>query len=253
MFALVAARPIAARELLRDAPRSLWVLSREHKDGWGIALRTADDWIVHRSTECAAQCSRYGEVVDVVCARVLVAHVRQKTVGETSLANTHPFRRGPFVFAHNGTVQDVAGLVARTSRERLAEIEGDTDSERLFAFLMSHVDRARAANRVDPAAADEVGVVAAVRELHSFDRIGSASFLLSCGDRTYAHRLGRSLFALTRHAANEERRTAAVVIASERLTGEAWHELPERSLVVIDDGLAVRALVGEQASAPAWF
>ena len=240
MFALVAARPIAARELLRDAPRSLWALSREHKDGWGIALRTSDDWIVHRSTECAAVCSRYGEVVDAVCAQVLVAHVRQKTVGETSLANTHPFRRGSFVFAHNGTVQDVAGLVARTSRERLAEIEGDTDSERLFAFLMTHVDRACVAG--SSALHIEAGVVAAVRELHSFDRIGSASFLLSCGDRTYAHRLGRSLFALTRHAANEERRTAAVVIASERLTGEAWHELPEHSLVVIDGAPALRAL-----------
>ena len=233
MFALVAARPVSARELLRDAPRSLWVLSREHKDGWGIALRTADDWIVHRSTACAAQCSRYEEVVDGVRAQVLVAHVRQKTVGETSIANTHPFRRGPYVFAHNGTMRDVAWLIARCSPERLAEIEGDTDSERLFAFVLTHVD----------AAGDlELGVVGAVRELHAIADVGSASFLLSRGDRTYAHRLGRSLFALTRHAANEERRTAAVVIASECLTDEDWRELPERSLVVIGDGFNLRNL-----------
>ncbi len=237
MFALVAARPVTARELLRDAPRSLWALSREHKDGWGVALRTAADWMVHRSTACAALCERYGELADAVTTQLLIAHVRQKTVGETSLLNTHPFRRGSYVFAHNGTVKDVAALASRTSPERLAELEGETDSERLFAFVMTHID----------AAGDtETGVVAAVRELHAATDLGSATFLLSCGARTYAHRLGRSLFALTRHGAEEVRRTASIVIASERLTAEAWVELDERSLVVIEDAdsPSVRTLLG---------
>ncbi len=226
MFALVAARPVAARELLRDAPRSLWELSREHKDGWGVALRTSADWIIHRSTACAAQCERYGELVDEVTAQLLIAHVRKKTAGETSLLNTHPFRRGSFVFAHNGTVTAVPALVARSSAARLAEIEGQTDSERLFAFLMTHIDDAPDI---------ETGMIAGVRELHQVAELGSASFLLSSGSLTFAHRLGRSLFALTRHSATETRRTAAVVVASERLTGEDWLELPERSLTVIDD------------------
>ncbi|MEO8698988.1 MAG: class II glutamine amidotransferase [Kofleriaceae bacterium] len=227
MFALVAARAVAARELLHDGPRSLSVLSREHKDGWGIALRTADDWIVHRSTECAASCARYQELVDVQ-AQVLIAHVRQKTVGDSKLENTHPFRRGSFVFAHNGTVKDVPALVARSSPERLAQIQGDTDSERLFAFVLTCIDEAGDV---------ETGVLAAVRALHAIEQIGSASFLLSQGDRTFAHRLGRSLFALVRHGANEERRTAAIAIASEQLTGEAWCELPERSVVAITGGV----------------
>jgi len=231
MLALVAARPVSARQLLRDAPRSLWVLSREHKDGWGVALRTADDWIIHRSTACAAECERYGELVEAVTAQLLIAHIRQKTIGETALTNTHPFQRGSFVFAHNGTVKDVAALVAGSSGERLAQIEGDTDSERLFAFVMTHVD----------AAGDiEAGIVTAVRALHAVAELGSSSFLLSCGTRTYAHRLGRSLFALNRHSPNETRRTASVAIASERLTSEPWTELPERSLVVIEDTVSPR-------------
>jgi glutamine amidotransferase len=237
MFALVAARPVAARELLRDAPRSLWTLSREHKDGWGVALRTVDDWIVHRSTACAAECPKYDELSGAVQAQLLIAHVRKKTVGELAITNTHPFRRGPFVFAHNGTVR-VDALASGISSERLAEIEGDTDSERLFAFVMT---------RIDEAGDIERGVVAAVNQLHAIDAIGSANFLLSRGMRMYAHRLGRSLFALTRHSAIDDRRTAAVVIASERITGEAWRELPERSLTVIDDMTSapqLRTLIG---------
>lgn len=221
MFGVVAVEPIATRELLRDAPRSLRALSREHPDGWGVAIHSANEWIVHRSTACAADCARYGELAEGVAARLLVAHVRQKTVGATSLANTHPFRRGAFVFAHNGTIKDVPSLAARCSPARLAQIEGDTDSERLFAFIMT---------RIDDAGDVERGVSAAVHDLHALGEIGSASFLLSCGARLYAHRLGRSLFVLVR--------ASAVVIASEQLTAEPWQELPEGALVVVDDAQA---------------
>ncbi|MCX5744792.1 MAG: class II glutamine amidotransferase [Proteobacteria bacterium] len=230
MFGFVSMESVVPRALLRDAPRSLQTLSHAHPDGWGIALRAADDWVVHRGTACAARCERYAELVDAAESRLLVAHIRQKTRGETKLANTHPFRRGAFVFAHNGTVTDTAPLVAHSSPARLAEIEGETDSERLFAFVLTHLDRAGDV---------EAGVIAAVRELHGIAGLGSASFLLSCGARIYAHRLGRSLFTIVRHAAavpaaGAQRRTAAVVVASEQLTDELWTELPERALVVID-------------------
>lgn len=237
MFGLVAQHAVSARALLRDAPRSLRVLAAEHRDGWGVALRTETDWIVHRSTACAMECGEFASVAEGAAARVAIAHVRQKTVGGTSLANTHPFRRGPFVFAHNGSVTATAtaALAARTSPERRAEVEGETDSERLFAFVLTRIDEHGDVER---------GVVAAVRELHAVGELGSANFLLSCGARLFAHRLGRSLFVLERHGREEARRTAAVVVASERLTDEPWQELADRSLVAVEgDGLpAVRAL-----------
>ena len=226
MFGIVAARPVVSRELLRDAPRSLRELSLAHPDGWGVAIRTHEDWIVHRSTSCAARCSQYDALVDKLETRLLVAHVRQRTVGAVSLANTHPFRREAFVFAHNGTVRAIAELVTRCSPARLAQVEGETDSERLFAFVLTHIDTTGDVER---------GVRSALAELHALGDVGSASFLLSCGTRLYAHRLGRSLYMLVRHATPDDRRTAAVVVASERLTDESWTELDERSLFVIDD------------------
>ncbi len=225
MFGLLAARPVSARRLLRDAPRSLWTLAGEHRDGWGVAIGEPGGWIVHRDTACAQASARFDDVVDTTCARVVVAHVRQKTVGATTLANTHPFRRGSLVFAHNGTVTTLAALARQTSAARLAEIAGDTDSERLFAYIATQVDRAGDVER---------GVVAAVRALHAAGEVGTLSFLLSCGQRIYAHRLGRALHLLVRHDAREPRRTPTVVVASEPLTDEAWRELPERSLHVLE-------------------
>jgi predicted glutamine amidotransferase len=228
MFGLVAHQPVLARRLLREAPRSLRTLAREHRDGWGVALRTAADWEIHRGIESADESARFAEVADGAAGQVVIAHVRQKTVGCTALANTHPFRRDAFVFAHNGSITAIPAVAERASARRLGEIEGDTDSERLFAMLLTHID----------AAADvEHGVISAVRELHGLGAIGSTNFLLSCGRRLYAHRCGRSLFALE---------STSVVIASEQLTDEAWHELPERSLVVVEDhdgGTRVRSLL----------
>lgn len=238
MFGLVARQAVPARALLRDAPRSLQALAREHRDGWGVALRTEADWLVHRGTACAGDCSEFEAVAERANAHLLVAHVRQKTVGDTALRNTHPFRQGAFVFAHNGSITEIHRLVAGASTRRLAQIEGDTDSERLFAFVLT---------RIDDAGDVERGVVAAVRDLHALGPIGSSNFLLSCGVTLYAHRLGRSLFALSRHAAAETRRTASVVIASERLTDEPWRELADRTLVMVDHascGPRLRTLLG---------
>ena len=172
MFGLLASRPVAARPLLRDAPRSLWTLSGEHPDGWGVAVGEPGGWTVHRDTACAQASPRFDAVVDATCARVVVAHIRKKTVGDIALANTHPFRRGALVFAHNGTVEAPAALAAGTSPARAAEIAGDTDSERLFAFVASAIDRAGDVER---------GVIAAVRALHAHGPMGSISFLLGAG------------------------------------------------------------------------
>jgi len=226
MFGLVATRPVSLRQLLRDAPRSLRELSQQHPDGWGLAMRVAADdaWQLQRGTACAARCLEFEELAERVEARLVIAHIRQRTVGPIAIANTHPFQRGAFVFAHNGTLSNLAAVVARTSPVRSAEIVGDTDSERLFAFVLT---------RIDEAGEIEAGVIAAVRELHAIAELGSANFLLSCGRALYAHRLGRPLCALIRHGEAEPRRAAAVVVASEPLTAESWRELPERSLSLV--------------------
>jgi glutamine amidotransferase len=215
MLGLVAARPTPVRELLHEAPRSLAVLSNEHRDGWGIAASIDGDWEIRRSTSCAARCSEYAALAELR-AELVVAHVRKATVGRLSLENTHPFRRDQYVFAHNGTVAAIAALVSRIAPEHLARVEGQTDSERLFAYILTHIDEAGETER---------GVMRAVASMHELGDIGSASFLLSCGDRLYAYRSGRTLFT--------RMRGDVTIVASEPLTEEPWNEVPERGLVVL--------------------
>lgn len=215
MLGMVAARPLSARDLLHDAPSSLRVLSHEHADGWGAAFRADGDWRIERSTSCAARCTGY-ERLAAIEARVIVAHIRKATVGALALANTHPFRRGDFVFAHNGTLAAIDTLVARTAGEHLARVQGDTDSERLFAFVLTHIDDAGDVER---------GVRRAVQALQALGDIGSATFLLSCGTGLYGHRFGRALFTSIRGD--------AAIVASQPLDHGDWTEVPERAIVIL--------------------
>lgn len=221
MLGMTAVRPTSVRDLLTDGARCLRALSQEHADGWGLALRRADDWMVHRSTACAARCSSFAS--GDLDSTIAIAHVRKKTVGELALVNTHPFRRGRFVLAHNGTVE-TAALVARTAPEHLAQIEGTTDSEKLFAFVLTQIDAASDTER---------GIRAAAHELHVLGNVG-ASFLISDGARLFAHRLGRALFVA--------HRDGAAVVASEPLNEtDHWSEIAERELIVLEPHAIARA------------
>ncbi len=203
MFGMAATTAVSPRALLHDAPRSLRALSREHPDGWGIAVHDGE-WLVERSTTCADACARFASVADRA-ATLVIAHVRKATVGPVSLANTHPFVRGRHAFAHNGTLDTRSLAIAP---DHAAAIAGDTDSERLFAYLLTCI---------------ETGSLA--RAAASLAGLGTASFLLGDGTHLYAHRLGRALYTL--------HRPGVALVASEPLTDEPWQELPDGALVEI--------------------
>jgi len=251
LLGIAASEPTDFKIVLREAPRSLATLSREHRDGWGLAV--FDDqagWRLDKGIVCAGEDERFHRLAVGSRGEMLVTHVRRKTVGETSLVNTHPFERGRWVFAHNGTVEDVTWLRAQTSRERLAEVRGETDSELLFAWLLTRLDEAGAAHREASPEAD-VAIGAAVRTARARPGFGAFNFLLSDGATMYAHRLGRTMHLLERgpHDLVRTRRTSrdgtvietpwsqrrtGIFVASEQMTDEPWQHVEEGMLLRVD-------------------
>jgi predicted glutamine amidotransferase len=252
LLGIVASEPTDFKIVLRESPRSMAALSREHRDGWGIAVFDDDSrgWCLEKGIECASEDARFHELAVGSRGELLVSHIRRKTVGETSLANTHPFGRGRWLFAHNGTIQDVAWLTKQTSRERLAEIHGETDSELLFAWLLTRLDAEGIAGQPASAATDRI-LGMAIRAGREHQGFGAFNFLLSDGMTTYGHRFGRTMFLLDRGPQDEVRvrRTSrdgtvletpwsphrsAVFIASERMTDEPWQQVEEGTLLRVD-------------------
>ncbi len=230
LFGVVSRHVEPHTEPLATAPKSLAALSPDHPHGWGIAAHDGKNWAVHKSPTCAQEDPAFRALAAEIRGRVVLAHVRKATVGNTNLVNTHPFRRDAWVFAHNGTIADVAWLDRRTSQSRRRETTGDTDSERFFAFLMTALDEvgatkgSRRAARGAAHGALAQALVAATSRSH----FGAVNFLLSDGDVLYAHRFGRSLHVSTG--------PGVIRVASEAPHEASWQEVPERSLLCMQGG-----------------
>lgn len=155
-----------------------------HADGWGLALYDGPAARFFHETDPASS-SALVEYVRTHPIKTLlaVAHVRKRTQGPTSLANTHPFVRElwgrTFVFAHNGNLRGMRGLVTRGPYRPV----GTTDSERAFCWTMNELSR----RFPDGPPADRRRYFAAVAELGAeMGRRGSYNFLLADGTFLFA-------------------------------------------------------------------
>lgn len=246
LLGIVAATPYEFGLVLREAPHSMAILSHEHRDGWGVATHSGARgyaWTVHRSTRAADEDPHFVHEAKTARGRVLVAHVRQKTVGPLALANTHPFSSAGWVFAHNGTVKDVAFVESRTSPERLAERTGATDSELFFAYLLTQLDEAGLTLDAPSERTDEI-VRRTVFTATERCEFGSLNMLFSNGTTLYASRFGRPLYLLQRTPTGREvpcddgvvpiSARRCVVVASEPLTDEEWTPIEQGALLRLD-------------------
>ena len=152
-----------------------------HVDGWGLsgyeAGRPVDFGKEPRpAPETRGTWNAAVRAAGASGSPVLLAHFRKASVGDRALRNTHPFRHGPWLFCHNGTLFDYEKLPLAKLRPN-----GDPDSERLFLYLVEAVGDLRSANR----AAALKGVLADIERNFPFH---SLTFLLSDGAALYAYR-----------------------------------------------------------------
>jgi glutamine amidotransferase len=184
-------------------------------------------------------------------ASTVLAHVRQASVGALTEHNTHPFVYGPWMFAHNGTLQGFARDPERLRRlipTYLRQcIEGETDSEHAFYFLLSRLGQVVGAVSRQAEADVVAGIVGdSIRTLADLfpgeeAEPSQMNFVLTDGRVLVASRWGHTLFWLERGGlipdaadglVGKSSEHRALAIASEPTTTEStWVEVPERSVL----------------------
>ena len=133
----VAAEPVCLRHELLEAPNPLIHQSMDHDSGWGMAVYGHDDEPkCVRFPEAAFSDDGFADATDMR-GRIFNAHLRRATMGGLTLDNTHPFCLGPYSFCHNGTVLHFPRLLDLG----VPKPKGTTDSEHMFNYLMTHLDR----------------------------------------------------------------------------------------------------------------
>ncbi len=167
-------------------------LTDHHRDGWGIAFFEGRGARVFLEPRASAD-SPVAELVRHYPIRSLnvIAHIRKATQGEIRLENTHPFQRelwGRYwIFAHNGNLTDYAPRLSG----RFLPV-GSTDSELAFCHILDTL-----AQRFPGAAPSPAALHGALRELASeIGRHGEFNFLLSDGERLFAHCSSRLVYVI---------------------------------------------------------
>ncbi len=158
-------------------------LTDHHRDGWGIAFFEGPGVRVFLDPS-PSSVSPLAELVRhyPIRSKNVIAHIRKATQGETRLENTHPFQRelwGQYwLFAHNGHLEAYAPPLTG----RFLPV-GTTDSERAFCHLMQSLSQ-----RFPDGPPDTASLHGALRELAiEIGRHGEFNFLLSSGERLFAH------------------------------------------------------------------
>lgn len=229
IFAVRAIAPIS----VRPAFDGLRKLAAEHKDGWGVAAFSESGPWIETGVMSAESCSRFNALGDLTTQAMLV-HIRLASVGTVHERNNHPFSAGKWVFMHNGTLKQFdkarARFEAEIAPEFRKELRGETDSERCFALFRTYLE--------DRTSSDDV-VTALTRVFRTAEKIcddetpgkrSAMNFLVSDGLRVFATRRDRSLFTLSRP-------DLAAIASAELLPDQRWTEVPDDTIVTIDEGL----------------
>ena len=196
----------------------------------------------------------------------LFAHVRDATISAVSEANCHPFCFGPYLMMHNGDVGDFIAL-KRSLREGLTDksynwIDGQTDSQHLFALFLDRIESHQNYLKADEIASLLEETISSLLELQRRLKLSEPSYLnLAVTD-------GRSMVA-TRYVSDPKLESAtlyfsegshyechdgvcvmdksdqnerSVLIVSEKLTEAKgdWSEVPPQNIVIVEEDLSVR-------------
>lgn len=253
-----------AHRSLFVAENALSVQARLHPDGWGMAYFHGGEPYLIKSEAGAADSQSFRRASERLASHTLLVHVRRATVGEVNPFNTHPFRHGRWVFAHNGTVHGFdlvrPRLVADMPQALADRVLGTTDSEALFHWLLSRLLIARfdpfGAGPVDVGAVSQVLARAQRSLVQVCEEVGAprpiVNFLLTNGDVFFAQRFGRELhFATQKLTCGDAERCAwpdriclgaerpdgrlnHLLVASERIGDEdRWEEVTEGSILAV--------------------
>ena len=230
--------PASLASVVLEPPHSLFHQSyaprfqtrgKVNADGFGVGWYDTDvrpEPARYRSAVPIWGDASFASFAPVVRTSALLAAVRSATPpNPIEPSGAAPFTSGRWLFAHNGLVEKFrhgpdgrhgvrTAMTGLVSPDRLAGIDGASDSELIFALILDHLDKGEAPPAALRAAASKIRDIAPA----------CLNMILTDGSTLTATVSGESLFA--RCAAG------ATTLASEPLDEDsAWERLDEGSLV----------------------
>lgn len=137
LFGISGKTPVPVNAYLKELASH----SREHPNGWGMAVFYRDAVNLEKEPIMAIQSNYLQERLrHPFEAQNMFAHIRLATKGGAAYENTHPFVKRDasgraWTLIHNGTIFDCYSLDPYVHRQK-----GSTDSERILLYIIDRIN-----------------------------------------------------------------------------------------------------------------
>ena len=206
-------------------------------DGFGFGwINPSKQTAIYTSTRPIWSDTNLGSLCESLFSPYWLANVRSATPGQQiTQSNTHPFKVDQILFTHNGYIEDFNPKIRSIFHDILdssiqGEIQGNTDSEYLFALLRQQLLKT-------PDIAEAIAaMVSTLPEIISDEKV-LLNMIVGDGTRFYILRHAINGQCPTLYYSTEENDfPGSILIASEALTeSRKWQAIPEHSYCTISD------------------
>ncbi len=192
----------------------------KHEDGWGVCYLEDNQLKIIRSDKAFFDDPKVDELRKIQTP-LFILHTRHASKGKVDIHNVHPFEyrneHSHYVFFHNGTIED------RLSINGKFQLQGTTDSERYFYYLLSDLN--------EGSQLDESWLRSKLSKITNFT---GANFILTNGETNYiANWYAKNPLYYTMKILQQK---DSVLISSEilpHLKDKKWDKLKNHSIFVI--------------------
>ena len=218
LFGFCAAR----HEDIRGQLREFFSHSKDNPHGFGLMCEGK----LYREAARADMSGTLSTIIDTLPPqKAMLAHIRFATVGSVKVENCHPFvgrdiTGREWTLIHNGTIYSGSRLVNGVYRQK-----GDTDSERLFIYMIDKLNKAQ--QNADLCAKERFELID--RIVVSLSPRNKLNLIIYDGELMYVHKNMRDTLSL-------KRTDSGVVFATKPLDDGAWEDVPLSQLVAYKNG-----------------
>ena len=224
LLGISAKAPLDARGYLTE----FYSHSVRHPHGWGLMRSSAGKTEIIKEPVCAVK----SNIIRNIIARTepqtnMLAHIRLATVGAMKHENCHPYsgfdasgRRWTLI--HNGTIYSGVQLA-----RYLSEQSGDTDSERIFLYLLDEINKAIILN--DAPLSKEQRCFVINKLVTVLSPRNKLNLMIYDGEILYVHKNMRDTLSL-------KKLDEGIIFSTQPLDDNGWEPFPMTQLMAFENG-----------------
>lgn len=224
LFGLCSNSPIDVREYLN----TFFSHSVRHPHGWGLMRENEHKIEIIKEPVCASGSRIINDIVQKTEPQTnILAHIRLATVGAIKYENCHPYtgfdalgRRWTLI--HNGTIYSGVEL-----SKYLSQQSGDTDSERVFLYLLDEVNKAIILNNEPLSVSQRCDIVNKLAI--TLSPRNKLNFMIYDGELLYVHKNMKDTLSY-------KKLDSGIMFSTEPLDDGDWKRFPITQMRAFKDG-----------------